>query len=65
MAKDDRSLEVKAVAAAFMSVACVTVILRCYVRGWIVRAFGWDDWAMVVAMVRLIPVSTSFQPMVF
>lgn len=54
MAKDDRSLEVKAVAAAFMSVACVTVILRCYVRGWIVRAFGWDDWAMVVAMVRLI-----------
>ncbi|OJJ74413.1 hypothetical protein ASPBRDRAFT_27442 [Aspergillus brasiliensis CBS 101740] len=50
MAKDDRSLEVKAVAAAFMSVACVTVILRCYVRGWIVRAFGWDDWAMVVAM---------------
>ncbi|OOF95330.1 hypothetical protein ASPCADRAFT_406135 [Aspergillus carbonarius ITEM 5010] len=50
MAKDDRSLEVKAVAAAFMAVACVTVILRCYVRGWIVRAFGWDDWAMVVAM---------------
>ncbi|RAL05380.1 putative integral membrane protein [Aspergillus ibericus CBS 121593] len=51
MAKDDRSPEVKAVAAAFMSVACVTVILRCYVRGWIVRAFGWDDWAMVVAML--------------
>ncbi|PWY95436.1 putative integral membrane protein [Aspergillus sclerotioniger CBS 115572] len=50
MAKDDRSPEVKAVAAAFMAVACVTVILRCYVRGWIVRAFGWDDWAMVVAM---------------
>ncbi|PYI05520.1 putative integral membrane protein [Aspergillus sclerotiicarbonarius CBS 121057] len=51
MAEDDRSPEVKAVAAAFMSVACVTVILRCYVRGWIVRAFGWDDWAMVVAML--------------
>ncbi|PWY65699.1 integral membrane protein [Aspergillus heteromorphus CBS 117.55] len=50
MAEDDRSLEVRAVAAAFMSVACVTVILRIYVRGWIVRAFGWDDWAMVFAM---------------
>ncbi|RAL12917.1 putative integral membrane protein [Aspergillus homomorphus CBS 101889] len=51
MAADDRSPEVKAVAAAFMSVACVAVILRCYVRGWIVRAFGIDDWAMVVAML--------------
>ncbi|KAI3054688.1 hypothetical protein CBS147353_11403 [Aspergillus niger] len=50
MAKDDRSLEVKAVAATFMSVACVAVILRCYVRGWIVRAFSWDDWATVIAM---------------
>ncbi|PYH49734.1 putative integral membrane protein [Aspergillus saccharolyticus JOP 1030-1] len=51
MAADDRSLEVKAVAAVFMSVACIAVILRCYVRGWIVRAFGIDDWAMVVAML--------------
>ena len=49
---DDRSVEVRAVAAAFMSVAVVTVILRCYVRGWLVKAFGWDDGAMVVALVR-------------
>lgn len=48
---DDRSLSVKAVAASFMSVACVTVILRCYVRFRIVRSFGWDDTAMVFAMV--------------
>ncbi|PYH95661.1 integral membrane protein [Aspergillus ellipticus CBS 707.79] len=51
MAEDDRSLEVRAVAAAFVSVACVTVLLRIYVRGWVVRAFGPDDWAMVFAMV--------------
>ncbi|PYI20468.1 hypothetical protein BO99DRAFT_431652 [Aspergillus violaceofuscus CBS 115571] len=51
MAAEDRSPEVKAVAAVFMSVACIAVILRCYVRGWIVRAFGVDDWAMVVAML--------------
>ena len=48
---DDRSVEVRAVAAAFMAVAVVTVILRCYVRGWLVKAFGWDDGAMVVALV--------------
>ncbi|KKK12993.1 hypothetical protein ARAM_000915 [Aspergillus rambellii] len=40
MTKDDRSLEVKTVAAVFMSVASVAVILRCYVRGWVVKALG-------------------------
>ncbi|EYE93364.1 putative integral membrane protein, partial [Aspergillus ruber CBS 135680] len=50
-AMTDRNLEVKAVAATFMSVAAVTVILRCYVRLRIVKAFGWDDGAMVIAMV--------------
>ena len=48
---DDRSQEVKAVAATFMSVASVTVFLRCYVRLRTVKAFGWDDGAMVIAMV--------------
>ncbi|KAF7596904.1 hypothetical protein BBP40_011949 [Aspergillus hancockii] len=48
---EDRSVEVRAVAAAFMSVAVVTVILRCYVRGWLVKAFGWDDTAMVIALL--------------
>lgn len=51
---DDRSLSVKAVAASFMSVACVTVILRCYVRLRIVRSFGWDDTMMVLAMVSML-----------
>lgn len=51
MTADDRSLEVRSVAAVFMSVACVAVMLRCYVRGWVVKAFGWDDGAMVFAMV--------------
>ncbi|KAL3443361.1 hypothetical protein BJX65DRAFT_320602 [Aspergillus insuetus] len=47
---NDRSVEVTAVAAAFMSVATVAVLLRCYVRGFLIKAFGWDDAAMVVAM---------------
>jgi len=48
------------VAALFVSIACVAVILRCYVRGWVVKAFGWDDGAMVVAMV-----ASPFWPLVF
>ncbi|KAH8432085.1 putative integral membrane protein [Aspergillus melleus] len=50
-ADDDRSLEVQAVAAVFMSVACVAVMMRCYVRGWVVKGFGWDDGTMVIAVV--------------
>ena len=50
---DDRSLAVKAVAASFMSVASVAVVLRCYVRLYIVKGFGWDDAMMVFAMVCL------------
>jgi hypothetical protein len=51
--KDDRSLEVKVVAAVFLAIASVTVILRCYVRLFLVKAFGWDDGAMVIALVCL------------
>lgn len=47
----DRNLEVKAVAATFVSIASITVILRCYVRLRVVRSFGWDDGAMVIAML--------------
>lgn len=54
-AADDRSLEVQAVAAVFMSVASVAVMLRCYVRGWVVKGFGWDDGTMVIAAVWLHP----------
>jgi hypothetical protein len=48
---DDRSLVVKAVPATFCSIACITVFLRCYVRLFVVKAFGVDDGAMVVSMV--------------
>ncbi|KAI9375664.1 hypothetical protein BJX61DRAFT_539539 [Aspergillus egyptiacus] len=33
-----------------MSVATVAVALRCYVRGFLIKAFGWDDGTMLVAM---------------
>ena len=49
--EDHQNLAIKVVAALFVSIACVAVMLRCYVRGWVVKAFGWDDGAMVVALV--------------
>lgn len=57
---DDRSLVVKAVPAVFLTIACLTVILRCYVRISIVKAFGVDDGAMVLSMVgRLLKFEVS------
>lgn len=56
--EDQRALAVKTVAAVFLSVACVSVILRCYVRGWVVKGFGWDDGSMILAMVGLQSQST-------
>jgi predicted signal transduction protein with EAL and GGDEF domain len=49
--EDSRNMAIKVVAGLFMSIATVAVMLRCYVRGWIVKAFGWDDGSMVIAMV--------------
>ncbi|KAF7118893.1 hypothetical protein CNMCM5793_008529 [Aspergillus hiratsukae] len=47
----DESAAVCGVAAAFLTVASIAVILRCYVRLCIVKAFGWDDTVMIVSMV--------------
>jgi hypothetical protein len=49
--EDQRALAVKTTAAVFMPIATIAVMLRCYVRGWVVKAFGWDDGAMVFAAV--------------
>ena len=47
----ERKMACQTVAAVFLPIAAITVALRIYVRGWIVKAFGWDDGVMVVAMV--------------
>ncbi|OJJ08371.1 hypothetical protein ASPVEDRAFT_143970 [Aspergillus versicolor CBS 583.65] len=46
-----RATAVTAVASVFMSIACVAVLLRIYVRGFLIKAFGWDDATMVIAMI--------------
>jgi hypothetical protein len=51
----DESAAVRGVAAAFLTVASIAVILRCYVRLCIVKAFGWDDTVMIFSMVFSLP----------
>jgi hypothetical protein len=48
---EGRSEVIIIVTAFCVGLPLITVCLRCYVRIWIVRAFGWDDRLMVVAMV--------------
>lgn len=49
----NRNAAVRAIPAVFLAVTSITVLLRCYVRLRLVKAFGWDDGLMVLAMVWL------------
>lgn len=48
----NRGPELMGVNIAFLVAALVSILLRCYVRAFMVKAFGVDDWLMVVASVR-------------
>ncbi|KAL4752173.1 hypothetical protein BDW72DRAFT_192309 [Aspergillus terricola var. indicus] len=50
----DRPAAVRGVAAAFLSLSSVAILMRCYVRLCIVKAFGWDDIVMILAMLLYI-----------
>lgn len=52
MPLEGRSLALFVFAATFMILSITTVSLRCFVRSYIVRAFGWDDILMLVALVQ-------------
>lgn len=52
MGSDNRGPDIIVTNIAFGTVALLTVFLRCYTRAIIIRAFGTDDWIMVVATVR-------------
>lgn len=45
-----RSHAILIVTVIFLVISAVSVILRCFVRTQVVRAFGWDDAIMVLAM---------------
>ena len=51
MAVENRGPELQAVGYILIISAFITLVLRGYVRVFLVKSFGFDDWAMVVAMV--------------
>ena len=40
------------VGIAFLSIAWLAVVLRVWARAIIIRTFGWDDWTILLTMVR-------------
>lgn len=46
-----RSEPIFVVTVVFLGLSFISVCLRCFVRLRLVRAFGWDDALMVLAMV--------------
>jgi hypothetical protein len=52
----DHSLAIFIVAVVYLSISFIYVCLRCIVRLWIVRSFGWDDALMIFALVCQRPV---------
>jgi hypothetical protein len=47
----NRVPEVDAVAALFLSLTWITSALRCYVRGFMAKSFGIEDWLAILAQV--------------
>lgn len=45
--------EILSITGVFCALALVVVGIRVYVRGWMLRFFGPDDWTMVLAMVSI------------
>lgn len=48
---DSHDKAILIVTSIFMVISLLSVILRCFVRTYVVHAWGWDDATMVVAMV--------------
>lgn len=46
-----KSYDMLAISAVFLALSAITVVARIYVRGWMIRSFGWDDWLMMVTWV--------------
>lgn len=46
-----KSYDMLATSCVFLALSAITVVARIYVRGWMIRSFGWDDWLMMVTWV--------------
>src|SRR5277367_5255441 len=49
----DRGTRIAAVGIALYTLSLVAVSVRCYIRVCLIRSFGYDDWLIVTALVRL------------
>jgi hypothetical protein len=52
MTAEDRGPQVAGVAILFLILSWIFVSLRCYVRGFMIKSFGPDDWFAVASLVR-------------
>jgi hypothetical protein len=50
-----KSYDMLATSCVFLALSAITVIARIYVRGWMIRSFGLDDWLMIVTFVSARP----------
>jgi hypothetical protein len=48
---EDRGPQLAAVSIAFLVTSWLLVSLRVFIRGWMIKSFGLDDWLMVVTLV--------------
>ncbi|KAJ5908242.1 hypothetical protein N7495_000924 [Penicillium taxi] len=53
-----RSLAIFAFTIALLTTCVIAVLLRCFVRGYLLRAFGWDDRLMLMGLILFIGMST-------
>jgi len=51
MAAEDRGPQIAGVAIGFLTCTWVFVALRCYVRVYMTKGFGTDDWLSVISLV--------------
>jgi len=40
------------IVSTFFVASTITILLRIYSRGFVVKSFGWDDWCMTAILVR-------------
>jgi hypothetical protein len=48
-----KSYDMLATSCVFLALSAITVIARIYVRAYMIRSFGWDDWLMIATFVSI------------
>lgn len=56
---ESRGPQMEAVACIFLAITWFFVILRVWVRGFMIKSWGWDDTTMIVTLVRSEPILLS------